>query len=94
MTVTSQRVSLALQGVLVPDPIPVKRYACAYCRRIYARKSATFNHQLKCWSNPSMKTCKTCKHDIPFGSRGIICSMGLRQPTTIIRHCSDWEEKP
>jgi hypothetical protein len=45
-----------------PVLVKVTRYACPFCTRSRAKKTATAAHIGRCWSNPANRTCKTCRH--------------------------------
>lgn len=45
-----------------PVAVQVTRYACPFCSRSRAKKSATAEHIGRCWSNPATRSCKTCLH--------------------------------
>ncbi|MFC4006542.1 hypothetical protein ACFOY2_04875 [Nonomuraea purpurea] len=45
-----------------PIQIKVTRYACPFCSRARAKKTATAAHIGRCWLNPANRTCRTCRH--------------------------------
>lgn len=49
----------------VTIPATVVRHQCPHCHRTWAKKSADASHVARCWSNPGVKSCKTCKHHKP-----------------------------
>lgn len=46
-------------------PIAVTKYRCQFkCgRQAKDSKKAVEEHEAKCWHNPAMQTCKTCKFE-------------------------------
>jgi hypothetical protein len=48
--------------VTAPIAVKVTRYACPFCARSRAKKTATEAHIGRCWFNPENRTCKTCAH--------------------------------
>lgn len=44
--------------------IEVKSWECEYCGKRYKTKSSARAHEKKCFANPAMKACRTCKHAI------------------------------
>lgn len=49
---------------MTPEPIAKKvtRYGCPFCRRTRASKKATREHIARCWHNPDVRGCLTCKN--------------------------------
>lgn len=38
------------------------RFRCPFCRRPYAQRAAATRHLAQCFSNPAVRSCKTCVH--------------------------------
>lgn len=47
-----------------PGPIPfvVTRWKCPHCNRGWSAKGWASRHIARCWKNPTVRGCKTCKH--------------------------------
>lgn len=45
-----------------PIPFRVLRYRCPHCARTASRPGKTREHMARCWLNPEVRACKTCKH--------------------------------
>ncbi|MEV0016621.1 hypothetical protein [Streptomyces tendae] len=49
-----------------PVPLLVTRHQCPHCRRYTrAKRERVEQHMPRCWSNPDLRTCKTCVHFEP-----------------------------
>jgi hypothetical protein len=48
--------------VAEPIAFTTTRYRCPHCRRSGARAGNIRNHMTRCWFNPEIRGCKTCKH--------------------------------
>lgn len=48
-------------------PIEIKAYSCQFkCgHRVLSKKRAMFDHESRCFHNPAMKACQTCRHFEP-----------------------------
>ncbi|MGQ5609538.1 hypothetical protein [Streptomyces sp. EKS3.2] len=59
----------ALRAARLPSavtlPVTVVRHQCPHCRRTWAKKPAATAHVARCWSNPEVRSCKTCEHYEP-----------------------------
>jgi len=64
--------------------IQITAYKCDHCKHLTVSKSGTYKHISKCFSNPVMKTCKSCKH-----KQGLECNYDLGFTT----FCEKWEVK-
>lgn len=55
--------------VLIPGPVPlvVTRWKCPHCNRGHSSRAAAFAHIGRCWRNPALRGCKSCKHFSPAG---------------------------
>lgn len=63
---------------LGPIPIKVTRYGCPHCGRTASRPVRTREHMARCWKNPEVRGCKTCKHFEPYGPEwGDACNAGV-----------------
>ncbi|MGW1815464.1 hypothetical protein ACWCQM_18125 [Streptomyces sp. NPDC002125] len=64
----------ALQAARLPTavtlPVTVVRHQCPHCRRTWAKKPAAAAHVARCWSNPEVRSCKTCEHHEPGEAAG------------------------
>jgi len=47
---------------LAPIAVVVTRYRCPFCPRSLSSKTRMVDHIGKCWRNPAVRSCKTCKH--------------------------------
>jgi hypothetical protein len=45
-----------------PVAMTVTRWKCPHCSRSRSKKSATAEHIARCWHNPDVAACWTCKH--------------------------------
>lgn len=50
-----------------PIPVRVLRHACPHCGRTHSRPVRAREHMARCWQNPEVRGCKTCKHFEPYG---------------------------
>lgn len=48
--------------MIAPIPVRVLRHKCPHCRRSYAHRGSAISHMGRCWRNPEMRGCKTCRH--------------------------------
>ncbi len=48
-----------------PIRLVVTRYRCPHCARSRSSKKATVEHIGRCWSNPAVRSCRTCRHFEP-----------------------------
>lgn len=61
-----------------PIPLQVTRYRCPHCARTASSKSRTREHMARCWYNPAVRGCKTCKHfDNTYEDYGEDCNVGV-----------------
>lgn len=44
-----------------PIEVVVKRFRCPHCRRTGSSKTRVREHMARCFLNPSVRSCKTCK---------------------------------
>lgn len=43
--------------------IEIIAYKCEHCeKKILSSKSGMYKHESKCFANPEMRACRTCKH--------------------------------
>ena len=49
-----------------PIATVVTRWRCPFCPRSLSSKSRMVEHIGKCWRNPAVRGCKTCKHFEPY----------------------------
>lgn len=54
-----------------PIAVMVKRFRCPFCSRSRAKRSATAEHTARCWRNPAVRACLTCKHFEPVTCCGM-----------------------
>lgn len=48
------------------------RYRCPWCRRFSrTRKAAVADHMTRCWLNPAVRACKTCRFFQPGNRAGL-----------------------
>jgi hypothetical protein len=45
-----------------PIAVTVTRHKCPFCPRTAARPVRAREHMARCWFNPEVRGCKTCKH--------------------------------
>lgn len=55
---------------VVTFPLVVTRHQCPHCRRTWAKQNAAAAHVARCWLNPAVRTCKTCRHFQPYEPGG------------------------
>jgi hypothetical protein len=61
-----------------PIPFRVLRYRCPHCPRTGSSKARITEHIGRCWLNPEVRGCKTCKHFEPYGpENGDGCAVGV-----------------
>lgn len=49
----------------LPIPVVVTRHQCPHCRITRAKRAAMVAHIGRCWRNPAVRACKTCRHYEP-----------------------------
>lgn len=42
----------------------IQAYQCEFCLKIYKSKGGCRNHEKRCFANPVMRACRSCKHAI------------------------------
>ena len=54
-------------------PIEIKAYSCQFkCgHRVLSKKRSMYDHEARCFHNPAMNACQTCRHFEP-GTNGSI----------------------
>lgn len=45
-----------------PIPVRVLRHQCPFCSRTHSRPGTAREHIARCWRNPEVRGCKTCKY--------------------------------
>ena len=61
-----------------PIPVRVTRYRCPYCPRGHSTRRRAVEHIARCWRNPDVKSCKTCKHfERNYDGYGDDCNLGI-----------------
>jgi hypothetical protein len=73
-----------------PIPLAVTRWKCPHCSRSRAAKKATAEHIGRCWYNPAVRGCKTCKYFepyIPYGDEPEGCGAGIDLNATSCKVC-------
>lgn len=50
-----------LDAAAEPVALQVVRFLCPFCRRGHGKKSAAVDHIGRCWWNPGIRGCKTCR---------------------------------
>lgn len=60
-----------------PVLVVVKRWKCPTCPRTHSNKSRAREHMARCWSNPEVRGCKTCKHFDVDLEDGDGCNVGV-----------------
>lgn len=61
-----------------PIPFTTTRWRCPFCRRTASSKSRMNLHISRCWHNPAVHGCKTCKHfEAWHGDWGDECDAGV-----------------
>lgn len=70
------------------------RHRCPHCRRSYAHQATAIKHIGRCFANPAVRTCKTCRHleppdpgDWEVGDPGAPAGCGLGVDLSVAR-CS------
>lgn len=52
------------------------RYRCPHCRRSYAHQKTADKHIVRCFRNPAVRSCKTCRfYSLDFDGFG--CGAGV-----------------
>lgn len=90
-----------------PVALRVTRWKCPFCTRARASKAATVEHIGRCWSNPEVRSCKTCRHYEVTGGfcdgdpmcncppAEEICHAGIRLTGDVEVGCPAWQpEEP
>jgi len=81
----------------------VTAWACSWgCgRSVLTSKAQMEKHEDRCFHNPSVKSCKTCRHndyETPEPDVGIagghFCHLDVLDQKIAKRHCDKWESKP
>ena len=62
-----------------PIALVVTRWRCPFCPRSLSSKPRMVEHISKCWRNPAVRGCKTCKHFDPYNMLADTegCSLGV-----------------
>lgn len=61
-----------------PIPFRVTRYRCPHCPRTGSGKARVAEHMARCWRNPAVRGCKTCRHFVTWmGDYGSDCAVGV-----------------
>ena len=61
-----------------PIPVRVTRYRCPHCPRGHSTRRRAVEHIARCWHNPDVKSCKTCKHfERNYDGYGEDCNLGI-----------------
>jgi hypothetical protein len=62
-----------------PVEYTTKRYRCPFCTRSRSSRKAAAEHMARCWHNPAVRGCKTCRHFEPYTSAtdGECCGLGV-----------------
>lgn len=60
----------------VPIEYTAKRYRCPHCRRSYAHRATVGKHMGRCFANPAVQSCKTCRY-FDFDDFGPTCAEGV-----------------
>lgn len=83
-----------------PKVITVQRYVCRFCNRGHSKKKAAVEHIARCWKNPALRGCKTCRfldHDdndpaVGYAGVGDVCNIEAIDLAEGLRTgCSEWE---
>lgn len=86
---------------LAPEPLityQVWRYRCPHCRRSWSKPGPTLAHASRCWYDPRLHGCKTCRHRDVGYEGGDFCAVDVdltnpndSETTMPIVHCDLWE---
>ncbi|MFD0035564.1 hypothetical protein ACFVJK_46825 [Streptomyces sp. NPDC127172] len=57
-------------AVAVAIPVTVVRHKCPHCSRSWAKQPAAEAHIARCWKNPDVRACKTCRRFQPYEAGG------------------------
>lgn len=72
-------------------------FQCDHCRKKYASKYRTRDHEKECWKNPENKSCSTCNwNEYELGERKCTWMPEYHQfpytyPQHPVMHCESWE---
>lgn len=81
----------------------ITKYKCDFCKRSYVSKYKAKEHENKCFFNPDVKSCVTCKHkDIkefldnegyPYDAVDWCFKMNheIFRKGYVIKHCVGWK---
>jgi len=80
-----------------PIKYRVTRFRCPFCTRSRSSRKLIADHMARCWKNPAVRSCVTCRHfdvqpaEIEVGARGTEwCGAQDVELERIIVHCPLW----
>jgi hypothetical protein len=83
-----------------PKVITVERFVCRHCNRGHSKRKAAVEHIARCFKNPALRGCKTCRfldHDLSepevgYVGVGDVCNIHAIDLSAGLRTgCPKWE---
>lgn len=83
----------------------ITKYKCDFCKRSYINKYKAREHEKRCFFNPAVKSCVTCKHkDIKstFDEEGncidatnwcFVMEHEIFRKGYPVKHCIGWQQE-
>jgi hypothetical protein len=62
------------------------RYRCPHCRKSYAHRATAHRHMVRCFRNPAVRSCKTCRH-FGLSDEGYECDMDVLEAGPMCSQC-------
>lgn len=53
-------------ALVAPEPVMVRRFRCPHCGHSRAKEASAKAHMARCWQNPAVRACKSCRHFEPY----------------------------
>ena len=83
----------------------ITKYKCDFCKRSYVSKYKVKEHENKCFFNPAVKSCVTCRNEdikSTFDEEGhcidamnwcFVMGHEIFRKGYLVKHCIGWQEK-
>ena len=72
-----------------PIAFTATRYRCPHCRRGYSQKAAAVKHLARCFRNPAVRSCKSCRFYEPPDETGFWCTQEVNLQVQRCSTCGD-----
>lgn len=68
-----------MSDVVLAERIDAIRWRCPFCHKSWSKQRTAYEHIKRCWLNPAIRSCSTCKHNLGFGPWSE-CDLGIVKP--------------